>query len=56
MAFKEDLDRLERLMAKIDTNLEAFESHITHMQTKLEELKDQDHISYVHKFQINPAI
>ncbi|WP_397539378.1 hypothetical protein [Rummeliibacillus pycnus] len=41
MVFKEDIECLERLMKSIEVKLGAFECHITHMQNKLEELKQQ---------------
>ena len=47
---KEDVDCLERLLKKIETKLAAFEIHITHMQAKLDEVKEQDQIYYVRKF------
>ncbi|MGG0657570.1 hypothetical protein [Rummeliibacillus pycnus] len=41
MAYKEDIECLERLMKSIEDKLGAFECHITHMQNKLEELEEQ---------------
>jgi len=41
VVFKDDIECLERLMKSIEDKLSTFESHITHMQNKLEELKEQ---------------
>ncbi|WP_170061401.1 hypothetical protein [Rummeliibacillus pycnus] len=41
MFFKEDIECLERLMKSIEDKLGAFDGHITHMQNKLEELKEK---------------
>lgn len=56
MIFKEEIDYLDRLMITIEKNLDAFEGHITHMQTKLEEIKKQDNIYNVQHLQLKTAI
>ncbi len=53
MVFKEDIECLERLMIAIEYKLSSFESHITHMHTKLEELKTTEKIYHGHKLQLN---
>lgn len=56
MIFKEEVDYLDRLMKTIENNLDAFEGHITHMQTKLEEIKKQDNIYTVQHLQFKTSI
>lgn len=56
MILNEDVDYLDRLMKTIENNLNAFEGHIAHMQTKLEEIKKQDNIYNVQHLQLKTAI
>ncbi|MGX9135334.1 hypothetical protein ACWV26_13310 [Rummeliibacillus sp. JY-2-4R] len=53
MVFKEDIECLERLMTAIEYKLSTFESRITHMHSKLEELKRQERICQGQKLQLN---
>lgn len=56
MILNEEVDYLDRLMITIENNLDAFEGHILHMQTKLEEIKKQDNIYDVQYLQLKTAI